>query len=172
MSRTAAPALAVSHGLLRFLLVFNWLFGLFVLGLLVTSIVAPGFFAEGMRVRNESGVTMLGMRLIMLLGLGSVPLAHILFSRLLAIVGTVGSGDPFVTRNAARLRQCAWAVLGLEALHLAIGAVAWLASRPEQKLDMEWSFSPTGLLAVLLLFVLAQVFTQGARMREELEGTV
>jgi hypothetical protein len=38
--------------------------------------------------------------------------------------------------------------------------------------DIDWSFSPTRWVAVLLLFVLARVFEQGAQMREELEGTV
>ena len=39
-------------------------------------------------------------------------------------------------------------------------------------LDIGWSFSATGWLAVLLLFVLARVFNEGAEMRYELEGTV
>jgi hypothetical protein len=37
---------------------------------------------------------------------------------------------------------------------------------------MNWTFSVTRWIAVLLLFVLARVFEQGARMREDLEGTV
>jgi hypothetical protein len=35
-----------------------------------------------------------------------------------------------------------------------------------------WSFNITGWIAVLLLFVLARVFEQGAAMREDIEGTV
>jgi hypothetical protein len=34
------------------------------------------------------------------------------------------------------------------------------------------NFQVGGWLAVLLLFVLAQVFLEGTRMREDLEGTV
>jgi hypothetical protein len=79
----------------------------------------------------------------------------------------VGRGDPFVLANAERLRACAWAVLGLEGLHLGVGAI--YSTMP---FKLGWSFSPTGLLAVLLLFVLAQVFAQGAAMRDDLEGTV
>ena len=33
-------------------------------------------------------------------------------------------------------------------------------------------FSLTGILMVLILFILARVFKRGAEMREELEGTV
>lgn len=110
---------------------------------------------------------MLTLRGIILVGLASVPLAHILFTRLLAIIGTVGAGNAFAARNAGRLRACAWALLGMEGLHLLVGAI--YATLP---FKMGWSFSATGLLAVLLLFVLSQVFAQGAAMRDELEGTV
>jgi hypothetical protein len=57
-------------------------------------------------------------------------------------------------------------------LHLAVGAIAAAASSKSQPLDVGWSFSITGWLAVLLLFVLARVFDQGTRMRDDLEGTV
>ena len=169
MSRTAPAALAVSHGLLRVLIVLNILAGLFVFGLLIASLVAGSFVAEALELRAAEGSAppILSMRLIMLIGTVSFPIAHILFTRLLAIVRTVGEGNPFVMRNADRLRACAWAVLALEGMHLAVGIVT--ATAPFR---MKWEFSPTGLLAVLLLFVLAQVFAQGARMREDLEGTV
>ena len=112
------------------------------------------------------------MRTIMLLGIASVPLAHLVLSRLRAIVDTVGEGDPFVAGNARRLQTIAWAVLGLEVVHLVVGAVAAGASSPGEPLDVGGGFSVTGGLAVLLLLVLARVFERGAAMREELEGTV
>lgn len=39
-------------------------------------------------------------------------------------------------------------------------------------IDIDWTFSFTPWIAVLLLFVLARVFAHGAQMREDLEGTV
>jgi len=45
-------------------------------------------------------------------------------------------------------------------------------STASQPLAIHWSFSLTRWLVVLLLFVLARVFDQGTRMREELEATV
>jgi hypothetical protein len=112
------------------------------------------------------------MRLIMVIGVGSAPLTHILLTRLLAIVETVRLGDPFVADNAARLQTTAWALLGLEVLHLAVGAVAAVVSSESRPLDIDWNFSITGWLAVLLLFVLARIFDHGTRMRDDLEGTV
>lgn len=169
MSRTFPPALALSHGLLRVLVVLNALAGLLVLALLVASFVAQDFVVEALAhpPAGAEAPSLNAMRLVMLVGILSFPIAHVLFSRLLAIVGTVWAGEAFSMRNAARLRACAWAVLGLEAMHVLIGIIATTLT-----FKMSWEFSPVGLLAVLLLFVLAQVFAEGARMRDELEGTV
>jgi len=169
MSHSNTSALAISRGVLRVLIVLNVIAGLFVLGLLFATYVAEDFVVEALARNPVSGeaVSVTAMRLIMVIGVASFPLAHILFSRLLAIVDTVRLGDAFTMRNAGRLRACAWAVLGLEGMHVLVGIVA--AALP---FDLNWEFSPIGLLAVLLLFVLAQVFTEGARMRDDLEGTV
>ena len=56
----------------------------------------------------------------------------------------------------------------LEALRIAVAAIAAAVWEPG-RFDA-FSFAPW--LAVLLLFVLAGVFTHGARIREDLEGTV
>jgi hypothetical protein len=57
-------------------------------------------------------------------------------------------------------------------MHLVVGIVAARVSTTSQPLDIRLSFSVTRWLVVLLLFVLARVFDQGTRMREELEATV
>jgi hypothetical protein len=112
------------------------------------------------------------MRLIMVMGISSIPFAHVVLTRLLAIVDTVSVGDPFVRENAARLTIIARAVLGLEVTHLIVGLISSGAFSAGRAIDIDWEFSITRWLAVLLLFVLARVFEQGARMREDLEGTV
>ena len=114
----------------------------------------------------------LGMRLVAVIGLAGVPVVHFILTRLLAIVETVSAGNPFVMPNAARLQRIAWAVLGLELMHFAVGLIAASVSTAAAPLNIGWDFSLTRWLAVLLLFVLARVFEQGAQMREELEGTV
>jgi hypothetical protein len=164
--------LAVSRGAVRGLIVVNLVFAGLILALLVASLVASDqvFAALGADPANARLVS--GSRVIMVIGIGSAPLAHILLTRLLAIIETVRLGDPFVAGNAARLQTTAWALLGLEVLHLVVGAVAAAASTDAQPLDVDWTFSVTGWLAVLLLFVLARVFDYGTRMRDDLEGTV
>ena len=53
-----------------------------------------------------------------------------------------------------------------------IGAIAKGVSTPAHPVHLDAGFSINGWLAVLLTFLLARVFAQGARMREDLEGTV
>jgi hypothetical protein len=145
---------------------------LFVL-ILIGSFVAEQQVISSLGTQPDAADPQLliqAMRLVMLLGLTAVPLAHLILSRLLAMVDTVREGDPFVRENGRRLTVIAWALLGLQFLDLGFGAVSlgMLAGTNE----FEWSFGLTGWIAVLMLFVLARVFHQGARMREELEGTV
>jgi hypothetical protein len=166
--------LALTRGLLRVLIILNQLMGIGILALLVATLVAQGpvMAALGVPASGQSGRLVLGMRVVMVLGIAAVPVAHVVLTRLLTIVHTVGDGDPFVMENAGRLKRIAWAVLGLELLHLCVGAVAAGASTDQAPLDLDWNLSVTRWLAVLLLFVLARVFEQGARMREDLAGTV
>ncbi|MES2124906.1 MAG: DUF2975 domain-containing protein [Gemmatimonadota bacterium] len=147
----------------------NLLVGFLIVALLVASLIAPDWVMRGLGVSTapNSPPPLLGLRLIMVVGILATPLTHVALTRLRDIVGMVSAGDPFVVENAVRLQQIAWAVLGLELLHLAVGVIRAIAS-----LDLHWSVSPTPWLSVLLLFVLARVFRQGALMREELEGTV
>jgi hypothetical protein len=114
----------------------------------------------------------MGLRAIAVLGLAAVPLNHALLKRLLAIVETVRAGDPFIAANADRLQAIAWALFTLQLLSLVIGAIAKAVSTPAHPLRLDAGFSIHGWLAVLFAFLLARVFTEGTRMREDLEGTV
>ena len=106
------------------------------------------------------------------LGLLGVPLNHLILTRLLRMVETVGRGDPFVAANAYRLQAIAWALLGLQLLSMVIGGIGKAISSREFPLHLDAGFSVSGWLAVLLTFVLARVFAEGTLMREDLEGTV
>jgi hypothetical protein len=114
----------------------------------------------------------MGLRAVAVFGLIAVPLNHLILTRLLAMVATVRAGDPFVTANAYRLRAIAWLLLGLQLISLIIGGIARAVSTPAHPLHLDAGFSVTGWLAVLLTFLLARVFVEGAMMREDLEGTV
>jgi hypothetical protein len=171
--RAQSESLPLAHAFLRFGTVLNIIFGVGILALLIISFTVPNWAAM-LGVKPGVGVDELktGMRLIALLGLVAVPINHVFLSRLLEIVNTVREGDPFVMANAVRLRAIAWAAVGLQLVHLAVGLVAKIFDATAQQLDLNWEFDVTPWLAVLLLFVLASVFEHGARMRADLEGTV
>ena len=166
-------ALALTSRVLRVLTKLNLLMGALIMALLIASLIAEGpvMRALGVRPASDSNLS-IGMRLIMVIGICAVPVVHFILTRLLTIVGTVSTGSPFVAANAARLRAIAWALVALELTHYAVGAVAASVSSAAVPLHIGWGFSLTRWLAVLLLFVLARVFEQGTRMREDLEGTV
>ena len=170
MTRTSANALAVARPVIQFLTVLNALYALGIAGLLVFS-----FFIEGWPQRplgfglvNAHPLVDHGVRAIIVVGVIGAVVVHTVLRRLLAIVDTVRVGDPFILENARRLNAIAWSVVALEALRLAVAAIAAAVWEPG-RIDA-FSFAPW--LAVLLLFVLAGVFAHGARIREDLEGTV
>jgi hypothetical protein len=174
MTKSHADALTLSRRVLRVLIKLNLLMGALILALLIASLVAESWVMKALGAPPAPGNSMLflGMRLIMVIGICSVPIAHLVLARLLAIVETVKIGNPFVMANAVRLKTIAWAILGLELMHFTVGAIAEGVSTAAAPLNISSGFSLTRWLTVLLLFVLARVFEQGARMREDLEGTV
>jgi Protein of unknown function (DUF2975) len=175
MSSPASPsaALPVAHAALRILIVANWLMGAAILALLVIMPNRQWIMAAfKLSPSPDAERLIMGLRAVAVLGLVGIPLNHAVLQRLLAIVRTVRAGDPFVAANAYRLQAIAWVLLALQVLSLIIGAIAKAVSTPAHPLHLDAGFSISGWLAVLLAFLLARVFAQGALMREDLEGTV
>ncbi len=166
--------LTASRIALRILLILNWIYGAAILVLLVASIAAKQqtMTALGVPPAPETEPLIQGIRAIALLGLVTIPLHYVILRCLLDVVESVRLGASFVGENAPRLQRIAWALLGLQLLSLVIGGIAKGVSTAKHPLGVDAGFSTAGWLAVLLLFVLARVFAEGARMREELEGTV
>jgi len=170
MTRTSTRALAVARPVIRSLILLNVLYALVIAGLLGWSFFIEGWPARplGLDMVNAHPLLGQGLRAIVAIGLVGAAIVHTILRRLLAIVDTVRVGDPFILENAQRLDAIAWRVLALELLRLVVAAIAaavWEAGRIDA-----FSFAPW--LAVLLLFVLAGVFAHGARLREDLAGTV
>lgn len=155
---------------LKLLVLANLFFGLLIILALVLSFAIPREMVATLGSPGAAPSVIVGLRLLAVIGLVGVWLSDLILTRLIAIVETVRDGDPFVTVNAERLSQMACALLGMEVLHLGSIVVAIGASDETGRID--WSFSITGWLAVLLLFILARVFAHGAQMRDDLEGTI
>jgi hypothetical protein len=100
-------------------------------------------------------------------------LAFAFLRQLRRIIDSVAAGDPFAAINAARLTRMGWLTVAIELLSAPVGALAYdidVAVRGGG--HGEFGIGLGGVLMALLLFVLARVFREGTRMRDELEGTV
>ncbi|HEY0629310.1 MAG TPA: hypothetical protein VGD23_08280 [Sphingomicrobium sp.] len=169
-----STALPIAYVVLRILIVLNWLSGLAILALLTATIVAQDWTFRALGITSDSGIPamIVGLQAVAALGVLAVVLNHFVLKRLLAIVETVGVGDPFVAANAYRLHAIAWLLLGLQLISITIAAIGRMISTVEHPVKFDAGFSASGWLAVILTFVLARVFAEGALMREDLEGTI
>lgn len=167
--------LVLSRRVLRVLLVLNWLFVAAFAALLATVLSPAGerFVAALSRSlpADQAAVVVGAMAWLMVLGIAGGVAAHVLFRRMLEIVAAAIAGDPFTSENAQRLRAIGWALLVLQCLDLCFGYISIMV---EARTDETFGWSPTvgGWIAVLMVFVLARVFEQGSRMRDELAMTV
>jgi len=169
MTRAAARALDLARPVIQGLTLLNLLYAVCIAGLLVFSFLIDDWPRPlGFELTAGHPWVGAGLRAIVAIGVIGAALVHTILRRLLAIVDTVRDGDPFILQNALRLEAIAWRILGLEVLRGAVGAIAAMVWKPG-RLDT-FSFAPW--LSVVLLFVLAGVFKQGARLRADLEGTV
>jgi hypothetical protein len=170
---SSSAAVPIAYVLLRILIVVNWLGGAAILALLV---VLPNeqwiMTAFKLSPSPDAERLVMGLRAIAVLGLAAIPLNYVVLKRLLAIVETVRAGDTFVAANASRLQAIAWVLLALNLLSIMIGAIAKSVSTPAHPLHIDAGSSINGWLVVLLTFVLARVFAQGALMRADVEARV
>ena len=173
MSRSYSAALPIAYVVLRLLILLNWLYGAAILVLLFVMpnerwIMSAFHLSPG----PDADRLILGLRAVAVLGLVSIPLNWVVLKRLVGMVETVRAGDPFVAANAARLQAIAWVLIALQCCGVVIAIFVRMISTPAHPINISAGPSIAGLLAILLTFVLARVFAEGARMRADLEGTV
>jgi DUF2975 family protein len=169
-----SSALPIAYFALRILIVLNWFLGAAILAALLIAIPNEPLIMRAFKLSPspETERLVMGLRAVAVLGLAAIPMHYAVLKRLLAIVETVREGDAFVAANANRLQVIAWALLTLQVLSIVIGAIGRAVSSPAHPVRLDAGFSINGWLAVLLTFLLARVFAEGTRMREDLEGTV
>lgn len=167
--------LTTTRWILRGLNWMNWGLGIpAVLFLLFIGFATPNPFIQALtnaRPGTDAAVMIVWLRWITIIIAPIIPLAHIILAKLIAMIDSVPDGTALSVVNAERLRQIAWALIGINLLDLLFGAVTtWAEANMGE--PMGWTLALTGWLAALMLFILARVFRDGATMREELEGTV
>lgn len=111
------------------------------------------------------------LSLVLALAAVVVVLAASVFRTVQQLLNAVMRGDTFIPENSLRLRRVGWVLLLMQVAGFATG-LAGKAIASRYDIAAGFDFSISGLLAALLAFVLADVFDQAGRMRDDLEGTV
>jgi len=164
----------MSTAFVRIALALNGcLWGAIGLGLILSLVLGNRFtvLLLGLDTLSEVGNTTWGVRCLMLVGLLAFGSSQYIFFVLDRLVGSVAADDPFTEGNPGRIRRIAWALLAIQMLDLPMMAIRhYFPGLAHAVPDNGVSLS--GWLAVLMLFILARVFTTGTSMRDYLRETV
>jgi hypothetical protein len=172
---------AVTQWVLRAgIIVTTLLIGMFVLGVAaaIYGLAASALPLE--MIARATGVAMtedeIGrMALAAYTGaIAALALVQLILRALRRVVASASVGDPFIEANAVHLVRVAWLLLGVDVIDALIKPTVYLLAPDavRAKIHNTVHVSVTGLFAVLLIFVLAQIFRRGSDMRAELAGTI
>jgi hypothetical protein len=169
----------ITRGLLRLATGFCFfLIVLLALALGALELAALGFWHIPIPEKEMHGASMTQILaaggLAITGGVICIALAAWMFILTARIIDTASTGDPFVTQNADRLNHIACLLLAVQVVGLTVDALINLFPKNiTDHISIGYDgISASGLLAALLIFVLAQIFRRGSEMRAELEGTV
>ena len=150
-----------------------------LLGLVMGALMlaALGFFHLPIPANEISGLAMSEVigAAATAVGAGVVCIALVAWMFLLTarIIDTASHGDPFVAKNADRLNHIGFLLLAIQVIGFVTEtALNMLPDKIRDHVSGGFDVSASGILAALLIFVLAQIFRRGSEMRAELEGTV
>ena len=95
----------------------------------------------------------------------------VIFFRLRQVFSTLILGDPFRPENVGRLRIVGLGLIALEVVGYVVRlALVW--AMPERQDSVDFTVNLSGWFAILVVFVLAEVFREGARLRRDAELTI
>ena len=156
------------------------LIGMYVVGVaaMIFGLIASRLPLD--RIAYWTGVTMTAdeigrMALAAFAGaIAALALIQFILRALRRVVSSASVGDPFIEANAVDLVRVAWLLLGVNVIDVLIKPMVYLLAPAavRAKIHNTVHVSITGLFAVLLIFVLAQIFRRGSDMRAELAGTI
>lgn len=155
------------------------LWGLLGLASLALVAAAATFIMDvmGYAPGNVSAVlgTIYDVGWVIPVAIAEIVAALIVVERLRRIIGTLIAGDPFVPENAGHLRVIAIVIAAYQVLrHVTQGAVAMILTMMNRSTDfaVEGGIDLGAWFAVGVLLVFAEVFREGARMRQEQKLTI
>jgi len=145
-------------------------------GLLAAPFLAGGAHTALRPPGAGQGLSPIFDRLPALIALGVAVAVYlgvllVIFYRLRQVFATLIIGDPFQPENVGRLRTVGLALIALEAVGYVVRlAVTFVA--PARADGHVFGVNLSGWFAILVVFVLAEVFREGARLRRDAELTI
>jgi hypothetical protein len=177
---------SLAWGLKWLLTIIYWMtivaLALFALGIIIImSVFAAGWlgvdFGGGAMSELVQNLRLLAH--ILPVALIELIVIYVVADRLRRIFGTLAAGDPFVPENAGHLRVIAVVIALFQIFrHITQGALALFLSLFGQpivggvELAVSWDVDLGAWLAVAALLVFAEVFREGARLRQEQKMTI
>lgn len=168
------PLLSSSRLAIRIFIGLNLAFaGAIAVGLVCSLLFGDKFTRLLLSLDTSSGVAAAtaGVRWVMIVGLLAAGATQLILHLLGQMAGSVAAGDPFAAANAARLRRIGWALLFIQLLDFPVMAIRHYFPVMDNAVP-DAGLSLSGWLAVLMVFLLAQVFEKGTDMRDFLEETI
>lgn len=171
--RTLAQGLSLASIILAVLAWVALALGGLLLGLGLATQLAGGALSLPFGIALSEGVPLSGFIVALAVLLAMAPGVIFICDQLRRILATLIAGDPFVPGNAGRLARIAGAIAAMELARYAISLLALFLLRGES------DYTPPRLMpnlaawvGVVVLLVLAQVFSEGTRLREEEKMTI
>lgn len=166
--------LRTAHLVLGILNVLNWALGVPFVLLFAFLAIEPSALPSQIATEfdpRETGALVRWLWVACAVSILTVPLAHIIFTRLRRMIRDAEKGDAFSPASIGSLRTIALCMLGIGVGDLAFGLTSIDVSEQTGEY-LGWSPSLSIWLVSGLLLVLARIFAEGLAMREDLEGTV
>ena len=159
---------------LGFMNVFVMIAACFMAFLTFLSLFVPDLasgFLDGLNAaRDDAGRPLAVVERLTLLGAFlACAFTWWVINRLRAILLSVNRGDAFERANVKRLQAVGFGLLGIQLTAILLAVVAPLSI---DQAASDYDFGLGSWLGILVVFILAEVFRQGATMRDEQLTTV
>lgn len=168
MTRFTSHISTLLYGTLLAVLAFVTVIILTSVGVLIVDAISPGALgavhvnAEAIDTRVP-GVVAAAMAVMLL----ALALAWAALLPLIQMLRSTAAGHPFTMANVKRLNWIAGTIAAAFLLQFILPPLL-----PFESQDMIKPIGADGVFAILLTLVLAQIFREGVRLREDAEGTI
>lgn len=148
-------------------------FGAVMLGVGILTRLSGGTLELPFGIALAEDVSLGGFIVAFAVLVAMVPGVIFIGHQLRAMLSTLSEGEPFVPENARRLVRIALAVAAMEIARYVIAGLAVVLLAGDENFTAPRLMPNLAAWAgVAVLFVLAQVFSEGTRLREEEKMTI